>query len=1835
MSKLVGHLAAYLVRELSNAISDELSSSLRVFFSGPPRETLADLFGDLTRDGRPLEIKTSNGKIEIPVYLLDQRADDPTDVPRAARCTDSYFVGAIRNNSSIPICLALHECLSSTQSVDSTVTRLGIPHELDDLDGWMASPLVRGLLDERISDIVGDAGRQDAYPAVKHALEEAWEIDERHRDKRTAWQVLERLYDCDVVERESHLLLSAILGLPSCEASELGGKDHLATLGRVADFFESYGLRNGFDELEASAGDDLVSHVRAFRDHVDKQGLIEASELAGSPLRVYCPFNTSPDAIPDWWRALSVDAWSRLLDAGSETGPTGKLVVTALNPLAAVPRGMPTLVLEGVELEIAIHDSDDPVEVTISRASGNAALQEMGRLTVTTDAVVVFSDDDLPQHERFVRYKLKADGLSPVTMKFIALERYGPGTVVICRGALKGTPFKLNKKAKDDKNRQIERYECDLQLPGMGSHQLDVFTASTVALSSVMLGHEVDAEHTDPIERPINPGDDNHSVCLIETDEECHYDFEVDRDGAGSPLPFRIYVTADEVEPSGASSEFDRLVIAHRAAARREKSNARVEPVSCRAANLEEWILEDDESYRPLILGPDYLDHWRKPAWSEHPVLSGLPMLVDPRPVATDFEAPAAFRDARNRLFDHLRTPPDEPTPTAGTLRFYECMRNESFGEALRDLLHAYSEWLESNYEDAAWTDVIAVHGLQPGANALESAPYAILLTPFHPVRLAWQCRAQQVLQKALDKHARCPAASMLNPACFPDCFLLPCHSATGSIEQHPLAAMTTTSDYWSVLWSVDEIGRLGDSTRHDGVFGTELGIGVDGLASGFSAQQVVRSLDEVSRLMSARSTLRVGISSDSAGAGSCNDGLDSWCSSSLGPEEDYWHSAGPRSVLVTDERDAELQPEQAVLASLTSRTNAAVRWFTGRDARGSDKHDLSIIAHLGTMNHQFAKQGIRSAIDPSALTRWRVRKQLPSQNAAFIAESRIGEIPTSVDGDSLAGKMLACVDAIERRCRDSIDSYVFAPNMAILRDVVERSWYTAVSSSNIDAACFFGPTAKAYMWDYELPAYSRRAGENCGYFLLAKESQGMLLAVRSALGLLGDCGAITDSSISEMLEEISRRGMPTLKRLTTGGSMSFGEIGMLVGLRFFQSEFEPDRSRPSLLPVTEPGRALNLVVPADPFKNQFEDLRVALENRQGERPDLLVISIGFGSGVPDRVKITPVEIKARKGTMSSKDRNAALGQASMFGAFLERAQAESIKSELWSVAWRSLLATLLDYGFRVYGQLGQFMQHDEWARQHSAVLRALSNDELHVEVDTRGRLIVIDGTNSSLPQDLDDDDFLETLVMSHKDAFSLLAGRCESFVQGVRARLEDWQLRPGDESGPGVDPREGGDGDGDGDAPDDQTGVAGKPVGAEPQAVEADAVAPSTAGETEDESAEPSDEGSSGPSEPVSGPDAADRGLRFAVGRTIREFVEEEVSFFPGNTALNQLNVGVVGDLGTGKTQLVQALIHQLRADPAMNRGTRPNVLIFDYKKDYSKSAFVEATGARVVDPFDIPLNLFDTRDSQQRRNAWLERAKFFSDVLDKIYSGIGPAQRQRIKNAVKAAYEDAGSFGGSSPTINDVFDAYRRERGDAIDSPYSIMSDLVDGGYFVSDSAAVVPFSEFLDGVVVLDLAEVGQDDRTKNMLVVIFLNLFYEHMLRIKKRDFIGSEPRLRFVDTMLLVDEADNIMQYEFDVLKKILLQGREFGVGVLLASQYLSHFKTSHENYLEPLLTWFVHKVPNLSIKDLEGIGLSGVSSDLVDAVKSLECHECLFKTLGVDGRIIRATPFFELLHGGD
>ena len=432
---------------------------------------------------------------------------------------------------------------------------------------------------------------------------------------------------------------------------------------------------------------------------------------------------------------------------------------------------------------------------------------------------------------------------------------------------------------------------------------------------------------------------------------------------------------------------------------------------------------------------------------------------------------------------------------------------------------------------------------------------------------------------------------------------------------------------------------------------------------------------------------------------------------------------------------------------------------------------------------------------------------------------------------------------------------------------------------------------------------------------------------------------------------------------------------------------------------------------------------------------------------------------------------------------------------------------------------------------------------------------------------------------------------------------------------------------------PPTEGGGGGDPDGLPPRA--ASPAPPSPPGRGEDDGGSAVAVPESAPSTLPSGQAAesaqGDLGIRFTVGHSVSAGERKPYWLHPSNTRLNQLNIGVVGDLGTGKTQLTKALIHQFTRHGADNRGHAPKFLIFDYKRDYTKPDFAEAVGARVVAPHRIPLNVFELPAARGHLSAArLGRVKFLNDVLQKIYGGIGPRQRNHLKTAVMRAYE---ADAGGSPTLKDVLREYADVVGDKVDAPYSILSDLVDLEVFVERSTDAERFDEFFAGVTVVDLAALGIGEKERNMLLVLFLNLYYEYMINLVKQPYLGRDPQLRFIDSMLLVDEADNIMKYNFDVLRQVLLQGREFGVGVVLASQFLSHFRTRETDYTEPLLTWFIHKVPNVTPRDLQGIGLNRVSSSTVDAVKSLDVHHCLYKTLDVPGRFMQALPFYEIVGG--
>ena len=1283
MSRFVNFLKEDLEGSLSHAFRSASGESLRVVYTGPPFSILEQLFESVVPSGGELKIVVDGSEIETPVFLLDPESDDPVTLT-SSRCSQS-FLTIVRTASGCDSFVALKDTAESvSRSLVTSVTRIGVTEGIEGLGDWMRNSLVDNALQCAVRGYFrSDQAVEQALKIVRAALQEAWDLDDRFQDKRTAWGLLRRLFDQRGAAGDEMSEFLALIGLPPCvDVTDFGTTAHIDVIGRLADLIEVSGFGAAFETLIDRADETTHGHLDALKAHILSR-CNTPQDFQQSPLRSYSPYGSAGVlVIPEWWKHLTLQVWDQILDAGT-VAPKSGMVVTCLAELAPSVKGMPTLVLEAPDFEIRLPTDAGEVEVQVSRASGQKSLEEVE--SITGSELLAWRDDgDIPSHDRYMRYRFTVDGFKPITLNIIVLEAYAIGLALYSRSATKITPFKLNKKAKDKKNRKIERYEAELKVHGVGSHQVDFYHGRTVSLESDATGYDVSSDQEDEVVRPINRSSDYHSVCILETDEECHYDFKVRLPERDHELVYRIWIEADEHTPTGARSEFDRLVLEHMSGASATKANARVEVVPSRLGDLMLWAMDSPDSYLPVVIGPDFVDHWKDPDWTGRPVFSGHKFMMDPRPEAPDLNAPEAYILARKAIMGFLNPEESGERNPIELQRLGELMEREEFQEALTGYVDAYSDWLETDYLNASWADVITLHGIEAEGDTLISSPSACLLTPLHPVRLAWQCEAQSILKDSLDKHVRCPAASMLDPASFPDCMELLCSTATGRPSKQYFVSVASDSDYWSVLWNTDRISEMGQRDETS-VFSQAFGLEIQGLATGFSVQQVVRSLNEIDRLSSGKSSLSVSLISDTTGSSSCNEGLEVWCRQSLGEEGDEWYDAGGKSLRVVDLRDRELQPEQATLASLVNGVGGSVSWFDLSGGGEVATSDLSIIAHLGTSNPSFQTEGLTSPVDRTLLSRCRIRKQLSASEGIFIAESRIGKF-SEASKDGKSWRLGRCTDILESRCREAFDSYLFAPKLPTLEESLKTARYCAVSSSNVDAACFFGGSEQAYLWDYDLPSYGRKAGENSGYFLLARESPSMVRAVQSACKVIAPTSTIDGGKVTSMLNEISRRGMPTLKRLTVGGAASLGELGMLVALRLLQSEFEEHPVGSGIASVSGNDGVLNLVVPVDPFKNHFEDLRMAIERKRGERPDLMVVSIVFESGEPRGATITPIEVKARNSVMSASEKKSALGQAKSFSDLLLKIKELADKHELWGMAWRSLTASWLDYAFRVYG---------------------------------------------------------------------------------------------------------------------------------------------------------------------------------------------------------------------------------------------------------------------------------------------------------------------------------------------------------------------------------------------------------------------------------------------------------------------------------------------------------------------------------------------------------------------
>ncbi|WP_125182720.1 ATP-binding protein [Minwuia thermotolerans] len=1111
-----------------------------------------------------------------------------------------------------------------------------------------------------------------------------------------------------------------------------------------------------------------------------------------------------------------------------------------------------------------------------------------------------------------------------------------------------------------------------------------------------------------------------------------------------------------------------------------------------------------------------------------------------------------------------------------------------------------------------------------------------VLLSPLHPLRLAWSVG----IQDAARDLASCEvfgevASSFLRfvdgeslPLVGPK---VPGHGGWLSLGLSPGPSEFFSS--WSLL--ADSRVHSGDGVERFFLLRRELPLGAP---SGLGRGSVDVAIRDYLRVYPSTGQLRVSISSATKRQRliETDEAIISAASRLLNGQE----VALPGGIRVFDDVNRQGLPPSPhrVLSRFASQPgtaadpldNPAFEWTVTKQFRSVDLRFMEntlVELEVSSRGDGDSPVGSSGPVDPVARFKSWHHSSSGSQTSTF----SMGFSPGSFSQMPGFHEAIACVEGMAGdRERVVLESTL------LLGDPFfgGQSLWTIMGNKHLDPSILSMQLRQSgaglSLWEWR-PAFLGRSSKETSinsissghpYTVLTRTPDALLEEIQKTMNAAGIAGASPNQARS-IVEELGTRGIGLSSLLAMGHTQSMGALGFYfayVLLDDWETSGADDETR--------------CVLPMDAVFPLLE----LLGNRPGDRlddkrrADLLLVKSTQGGDGPPKLELHPVEVKARSSAPARfpSANSAVLVEDPLVQLSSSAKLLQKVAENFAAVAGERVLVGSA-FGTLIEAAL---MLRPPGSRRDPAkeaiLLEAIGRGEAEITVSP-GTLLWLQAHGSATggapyeprePADSEAGQFMSSFAAAREGRQGTEIGRALTQVieartaataTGLPNRTPPRPVTPEDDSPAGT---------GETDPLPDTTPE--KEVRDAPEA---------PPGETDIVDPPPPDDDAN-PGNTVEPAEEATEGIEILVGHEQRGTRMLPIMLKPSETNLTQLNMGVVGDLGTGKTQFLKSIVYQLAKAGPSNRGITPKSFIFDYKNDYSGDDFVKAIDGQLLDPTrTLPLNFLalppDAANIQK-----VQRANFFVDLLRRI-SGIGQVQRNLVYESVRDAYQACQT--GYWPTLEDVLSTYREKSGGRQDSVVSVLTLMIDLEIFERNPGNITSFEEVFDKTTVLRLSQLGAaGQEVVDIIATMFLDFLYtDYMKNREKHPFLTGKDGVnrRVVDSYVLIDEAHHAMGRGFDVLMKLMLEGREFGMGVILSSQFLSHFQLGDHDWAEALSTWMVHKVRQARPTDFERIGFRGQNRELADQIAKLEPHWGYYRCANGqnEGTLMRGQPYF-LLH---
>ncbi len=1296
------------------------------------------------------------------------------------------FAVKVRNIPDAPVVYLATSRGDLNASVDSAIVTFGFlptPNEGDGCGYFLSDAFYLGLL----PDVGHDRGKSWPDDYVKSLRP----IYDELADPNQAWSLLKILNAATDVDGQIKCSrLEAILGLPNSGQERFTVtmlSRQISLVNSMASILSSPEKNLFYERLKAElpGQESLVDQFAEYIQHKSAAASIEDSMFITYSGRARILQNES-FCVEPWWEPFTVALLERVLTMPESI--SSSFSVKALDAVAGEfkDKRMPLIGKSSMEFAFSMDESE--ALVTVSRST------KIMETDIPIDSTFVYQATNKDVKSFRLNFEARVDNISKaakVQHDVIMLDTLDAGCFVTIGDSIllkkAGAFVPYTSKAK-------HRFKSCLVASKESSALLQLFIGSQFELdeNSVIIRYEgiptSEKLSVDTYDKYLG------IRCDLRDAAEILFSGKVN----GKKTTYTVEIEVDAVEGRSYPTEFNLLTECHL------NHVSPTAEVSFGSSSVSSRLSQDHISAvkgvsdlvvgYPLLIADD-IDSYKNNVWLEsyHKATKKVFQTVDPRPQvdawkkSCECDAAGNYFLARKNLFALLTEHNDFGGNVVEEYRLsaVDAPANENVRVAMAEYLTAYNAWLEIDYDNAVVVDTIWVYLCK--SNSLGARPDVILLPPQHPVRLFWQYQAQRYMRDLLCQNKVSNIVSSFDSHSVPDMLYIPMQdSTTGKMVKRAYFAIPTSSDYWGAYHSYDPV--LTPEVLEVSPFFKDWGFEITSVKRTMSAGEVESAISATQSVCIAKDALNVRYIAKNMGGSSARLLLQQGVTF-LNGKDDSGPKFGPRVVSIIGPQ-ASKTPEgvtEAEIMKARERTSGRLQWYT---ETLNERHRLKVdvtIASLGAANispYYMGENPSCGVVCAGGLLRYHNRCRGVAA-ASEIVESRCTHAAADVESHDADNLFLRTLDILEGESRPekNLPGHVrFNADIVgagIMRPNDDSSHYYAISSSDVDQACFeaLSGNSGVYLWEYRLPMPGAHSGGTDGFYLLARENATMIQAVSEAVKSLNAAGASNDD-IRKMLFLSAKRGIPTVKNLASGGKSALGEVGVLVTLNMLQGTLQDDACK-GILPAhmgKDGFEYFNILVPMDVFKERFESLvREVLNKNTPTRPDVVCYSIKCKQcqdGLePVRMRLSFIEVKTRRDKMPSGGMEDALKQADCFRELYLVDDSSLPLLSRWAKV--DFLIGMLTFGFRVYESIRSML--NPLVAIYPKVLSALFERPDFLEVNPLPRLVVIHSIACSKPS-MEKDCVYQAIEISKTDGYDIaIGGEAPEAIKAVGT----WGLLP------------------------------------------------------------------------------------------------------------------------------------------------------------------------------------------------------------------------------------------------------------------------------------------------------------------------------------------------------------------------------------------------------------------------------------------------------------------------